>query len=248
MQISVLGCYSPFAPYKGACNGYLLENGKIKIMMDCGNGSFSNLQKFISYTELDCLMITHFHADHYNDLEMLRKAFQLAIQTGKRKNPLIVFAPREAPEFEKLAGYTELFVVIPIEDSLEKDHRFGDMIFRFFPTRHSVPCYGVKVKKGDKKFSYTSDSALSDELIEEVVNSDLLFAEASLLEKDSHKTAHGHMTARQAGTLAEMSGSKRLVLTHLNPTYNLNLLKREAELNYSGEVQLAKMLKTYTLE
>jgi len=26
MRFSVLGCYSPFAPYKGACNGYLLEN------------------------------------------------------------------------------------------------------------------------------------------------------------------------------------------------------------------------------
>ena len=77
MRFSVLGCYSPFAPYKGACNGYLLENNNIKIMIDCGNGSFSNLQRFIDYKDLDCLIITHFHGDHFNDFEMLRKAFFL---------------------------------------------------------------------------------------------------------------------------------------------------------------------------
>lgn len=247
MQFSVLGCFSPFAPYKGACSGYLLENGNIKIMIDCGNGSFANLQKFISYTELDCLIITHFHADHYNDFEMLRKAFQLAFLQGQRRNPLIVYAPGKDAHFKKISQYQDFLLVIPIEESLGKDIRFGDMVLRFFPVSHTIPCYGVKSKTGSKKISYTSDTNLSSDIAEEIMNSDYLFAEASLLEKDSDKTSHGHMTAKQAGQLAEMAKAKKLVLTHLNPLYNPNILKREAEISFEGQVEIAKMMKTYTL-
>ena len=247
MQFTILGCYSPFAPFKGACNGYLLENKNIKIMIDCGNGSFANLQKFIKYPDLDCLIITHFHADHFNDLEMLRKAFQLSFENGERKDPLIVFAPKEDEHFQKLASYSNLFVVIPIEDSLEKDQRFGDMVLRFFKTDHPISCYGVKARKGQKKISYTSDIAFSLSLVQEFLDSDFLFVEASLLEKDSDKTIHGHMTAKQAGSLADLARAKTLVLTHLNPLYNINLLKREAELNYDGKIEIAKMLKTYNI-
>lgn len=247
MRFSVLGCYSPFAPYKGACNGYLLENNNIKIMIDCGNGSFSNLQRFIDYKDLDCLIITHFHGDHFNDFEMLRKAFFLAKESGERRNPLIVFAPKEDPAFEKIAAYTELFALIPIEESLERDHRFGDMVLRFFKTKHTTPCYGIKAKKGNKKISYTSDTGFTRLLAEEIIDSDYLFAEASLLEKDKNKTIHGHMTAKQAGVLAETAKVKKLVLTHINPTYNVNLLKREAELSFEGEIEIAKMFKTYII-
>lgn len=247
MRFSVLGCYSPFAPYKGACNGYLLENNNIKIMIDIGNGSFANLQKFINYKELDALIITHFHGDHYSDFEMLRKAFSLANDSGERKNPLIVFAPGEDPNFAKIAAYTDLFALIPIEESLEKDQRFGDMVVRFFKTDHTIPCYGVKAKKGRKKISYTSDTAFSENVAQEVMNSDYLFAEASLLEKDKERTINGHMTAKEAGQLGEIARVKKLVLTHLNPEYNLNLLKREAEITFEGKVETAVMLKTYNV-
>lgn len=247
MRFSVLGCFSPFAPFKGACNGYLLENNNIKIMIDCGNGSFANLQKYIKFTELDCLIITHFHGDHFNDFEMLRKAFTLAFESGERENPLIVFAPLEDPGYEKIAAYNNIFALIPIEESLEKDQRFGDMVLRFFKTKHTIPCYGIKAKKGDKKISYTSDTAFSHEIAEEIINSDILFAEASLLERDKNKTIHGHMTAKEAGKLAEAGKVKRLVLTHLNPFNNVTLLKREAEITFEGKVETAKMLKTYTV-
>lgn len=245
MRFSVLGCYSPFAPYKGACNGYLLENNNIKIMIDIGNGSFSNLQNFIDYRELDALIITHFHGDHYSDFEMLRKAFSLAFESGERESPLIVFAPGEDPNFEKLKAYSKFLALIPIEESLEKDQRFGDMVLRFFKTDHTIPCYGVKAKKGDKKISYTSDTAFSESVAMEVRNSDYLFAEASLLEKDKNRTVYGHMTAKETGKLGEISGAKKLVLTHLNPDYNLNLLKREAELTFEGKAETAVMMKTY---
>lgn len=247
MRFTILGCYSPFAPYRGASSGYLLESNNIKIMIDCGNGSFANLQKFIEYTDLSCLIISHFHADHFYDIEMLRKAFALAHEAGKRKNPLIVYAPSNNEHYDKLASYPHLFAMIPLEESLEKDHRFGSMAVRFFECRHTIPCYGLKVKENGKKLAYTADTAFSQQIAEEVRKADYLFAEASLLEKDKNKCINGHMTARQAGQLAEIAQAEKLLLTHLNPIYNSKILKREAELEFSGSVEVVKMLKTYNI-
>lgn len=247
MRFTVLGCYSPFATYKGACSGYLLESNNIKIMIDCGNGAFANLQKYIDYTDLSALIISHFHADHFHDLSALRHAFTLAHESGKRTSPLILYAPSANEHYDKLASYPHLFALIPLEEALEKDHRFGQMTIRFFETKHNIVTYGLKARKADKKISYTSDTAFSYEIAEEVRNSDLLIAEASLLERDGNRAKDGHMTAGQAGQLAEISGSKKLLLTHLNPLYNKKILQREAELEFSGPVELVKMLKTYKI-
>ena len=45
MELTVLGSHSPYAPANGACSGYLLNIDGFHIMLDCGNGSFSRLQK-----------------------------------------------------------------------------------------------------------------------------------------------------------------------------------------------------------
>ncbi len=247
MRFTILGCYSPFAPYKGACNGYLLENNNKKIMIDCGNGTFANLQGQINYIELDAVIITHFHSDHFCDFELLRKAFTYAIESGIRSKPLVVFAPKEDESFEKLISYKHIFELRAIEDYLSEGYFEEDMLIEFFKTKHTIPCYGIKAILGDRKISYTSDTGFDNALVEDVFNSDILFAEASLLEKDKNKTIHGHMTAKQAGQLAELSSSKKLILTHLNPIYNLNLLKREAEVTFEGKVETAKMFKTYNI-
>lgn len=247
MRFTILGCYSPFAPYRGACSGYLLESNNIKLMIDCGNGSFANLQKFIDYTDLSCLIISHFHADHFYDIEMLRKAFALAYENGKRNSPLIVYAPSGNEHYEKLSSYPHLFALIPLEESLEKEHRFGQLTIRFFESRHSIACYGLAARKDGKKITYTADTAFCQKVAEEARKSDFLFAEASLLERDKNKTLNGHMTAREAGQLAEFAQAEKLFLTHLNPCYNMKILKREAELEFSGPVEVVKMLKTYTL-
>ena len=55
------------------------------------------------------------------------------------------------------------------------------------------------------------------------------------------------MAAKEAGQLGEIARVKKLVLTHLNPEYNLNLLKREAEITFEGKVETAVMLKTYNV-
>ena len=52
----------------GACSGYLIEEGETSILLDCGNGVFGKLRERIDYIDVDAVVITHVHADHFIDL------------------------------------------------------------------------------------------------------------------------------------------------------------------------------------
>jgi len=248
MQLIVLGCYSPYPPADGACSGYLLQNENLNCMLDCGHGTFAQLQKYINFRELHTLIITHFHPDHYADIHALRQAFLGAFRDGSRKDPLIVYAPSK-PEvhYEELSSWRDVFITIPLEEAMLRENKFGNIGFNFFPTNHPMPCFGVRVNMGKKIFTYTSDTAWASDLIEQCQDSNILLAEASLRETDMSYASKGHLTAKQAGLLAQKSAAKKLILTHLWPEYNLNQLKREAEVSFDGPVELAQMGKVYSI-
>ena len=65
MELTVLGCSGSYgAPAGGACSGYLVRAGSAVLWMDCGNGSFANLQQHAAVEDLTAVVITHAHPDH----------------------------------------------------------------------------------------------------------------------------------------------------------------------------------------
>ena len=69
MELTVLGCSGSYgAPAGGACSGYLVRAGATAIWMDCGNGTFVNLQRHIDPADLTAVVITHAHPDHCVDI------------------------------------------------------------------------------------------------------------------------------------------------------------------------------------
>lgn len=249
MKVTILGCYAPYAPAEGACSGYLFQNENFNLMLDCGHGAFAQLQKHIDFRKLNALVITHFHPDHYADIYAMRHAFSGAIRDKSRKDPLVVYAPSEPLNiFTEINNWRDVFVTIPIEDAMLRVNRFGNVQIDFFPTVHSIPTYGVGIKKGGKKFTYTSDAAWDNNLVQACLRSHTVLAEASLRDVDIAYTKKGHMTAKQAGFLGQQAQVEQLILTHFWPEYNLNQLKREAEVSFDGEVDLAKIGKSFIIE
>ena len=81
MELTVLGCSGSYgAPAGGACSGYLVRAGDATIWMDCGNGTFANLQEHIDPAELSAVVITHGHADHCVDLYGLHVMFRYGLE------------------------------------------------------------------------------------------------------------------------------------------------------------------------
>ncbi|MFZ5942764.1 MAG: MBL fold metallo-hydrolase [Bacillota bacterium] len=248
MKITILGCYAPYAPAGGACSGYLFQMENFNLMVDCGHGAFAQLQNHINFRELHTLVITHFHPDHYADIHAARHAFAGAIRDGSRSDPLIVYAPTEPSHiYQEISQWRDVFITIPLEDAMLRKNKFGRVKVDFFPTEHTLPTFGTRIIDGNKVVVYTSDTAWTTNLADECQGSNILITEASLREADIAHTIKGHMTAQQAGLLAQKSDSGRLLLTHFWPEYNLYQLKREAEVNYEGEVELAQVGASFIL-
>lgn len=79
------------------------------------------------------------------------------------------------------------------------------------------------ITKG-QKIGYVADAAYTPANVEKMINlvksADHLFIESAFLEKDiAHATAKRHLTARQAGEIAGLSGVKRFTLFHFSPRY-----------------------------
>lgn len=92
----------------------------------------------------------------------------------------------------------------------------------------------VLISRGEK-VSYVVDALFSPENLSRIVSlvkgSDLLFCEASFLEKDKEQAdLRYHLTARQAGEIARRAGVEELHVFHFSPRYALRSqeLVREA--------------------
>jgi ribonuclease Z len=103
----------------------------------------------------------------------------------------------------------------------------------------------VQVTQG-LRISYVTDAIYSDEnnrrITELIHGSDLLFIESTFLHEDMDTAAKKHhLTALQAGTLAKISGVKRISLFHYSPKYkgSAERLANEATHAFLGHVQAA---------
>src|SRR3954463_14170066 len=86
MRLTVLGKSPSWQDAGGACSGYLLEEGDTALLIDCGNGVFSKLRMFRDYTELDAVVLSHLHADHFLDLV----PYSYALTYAPRQQPVPV--------------------------------------------------------------------------------------------------------------------------------------------------------------
>ena len=249
MELTILGSHSPYAPANGACIGYLLNVDGFYIMLDCGNGSFSRLQRHIDFVQLDMVILTHLHPDHYSDIYCLRQAVGGAIKAGRRERPVILYLPDEPRALvEEIADWSDIFHIASIQEAMQAENDFNLFHLDFFRTRHEPEAYGVQVSQnGEPMFTYTSDTGWFSELPEKCAHTRLLLAEASLREHELAALGDRHMTAGQAGALAQASAAGALMLTHFFPTHNLHQLQREAEQQFDGKVLLATMGKTYPI-
>ena len=94
----------------------------------------------------------------------------------------------------------------------------------------------VKVKdatylqKG-KKFVYIIDSSYSEDLVKFAKDADLLLCESTFTDDmRSEANEFGHMTAKQAATIAKKAKVKQLMITHFSPRYkDVEVLLKEAK-------------------
>jgi ribonuclease Z len=121
----------------------LLRRAGDRVLIDCGEGTQRQLLRSVGLVELDCVFITHFHADHWLGLPGMLKSLALR----ERERPLAVYGPpglAELMDAMRRAVYGRLtfeLSVLELEPA-QPVRRDGYMIAPV-PVQHgSRPAYG----------------------------------------------------------------------------------------------------------
>jgi ribonuclease BN (tRNA processing enzyme) len=244
MEITLLGISGGYPAPGGATSGYLIRSNEKQILLDCGSGVLSRLFRHASLDKLDAIILTHYHADHFSDISVLKYAMAMNRSNGLELPNLPIYGPA-TPEVLAASIWDDPGFSYHRIDEITKLDLFG-LSFSFVRTYHPVECFAVRVDKGSKSFAYTSDSVFGRELVRICENVDLAIMDCGCLEKD-RSSGMLHMTPADCNRLLIESGAKKAILSHLVPYNEISDISDEARSIGDWPYEIAACDKTYIL-
>ena len=243
MKITTIGWWGAYPSANEATSGYLLETENISVLLDCGSGVLTQLQNFISLQNLDAVVLSHYHSDHVADIGCLQYAARILMDLDLRRQPLDIYGHAEDENFAAL-NYLQYSIGHPIVTGANL--KLGPLVFSFCRNIHPDPCYSMRIEKDGRAWVYISDTGYTDVLVEFARDADLLLCESSLYDEYRGRIP-GHMTAGEAGHIANAAGVRHLVLTHLPHFGNHSRLLEQAGKQFGGAIELAETGKSWQL-
>ncbi len=227
-SLRILGNASAAPPANGACSAYLVEARDTKVLLDCGPGSLARIRAATDVSELDAIVISHMHTDHFLDL----LAMNVALRT-QEAGRAVGGAPWRVPLYLPPGGLETLeacFAGLATNvsgttaarwrdsfDAREYDPAetlvAGPVSVTFVgPTKHSQLDYGMRLECGGRVLGYTGDTAFCEAAIEVGRGADLFLAECTLM--DAGRASDTHTCAAELATMARAARPGRLLATH----------------------------------
>ena len=245
IRLRVIGS-SPSVQRPGrACSCYLLRTRDSAVLFDMGSGALGNLHAAIDYPQLDAVVITHMHADHFLDIIPLRYGLKYGPLLRDGRMPLYLppggeamlrtfcsaFAPEGPSDFlDEVFNVKEYDPGAPLE--------VNDLRLTFRQTRHYIDTYAIRAEHGAASVVYSGDTAPCDAVVDHAANCSLFLCEATL-GLGREEGLRGHTSAEEAGEMAHRAGVHRLVLTHYGTTYAPDELEEAAQMAFEGRVSVA---------
>lgn len=238
MRVTVLGCSGSYPGAGGACSGYLVDDGATRLWLDAGSGTLANLQRHTPLAEIDAVVLSHEHPDHWTDLEGFHNVLRFVL--FRRGFPVY------APAGLKHHVYDDMTPWVAWNDVADGDAvKVGSLGLTFSRTDHGPETLAVRIDAEDVSLGYTADTGPGWSISALGPGLDAVFSEATvplILEGRMQ-----HLSARQAGASAREAGAGRLVLTHLWPTLNPEESKAEGSEAFGTEVDVATVDRVFSL-
>jgi ribonuclease BN (tRNA processing enzyme) len=235
MQLRFVGCGDALGSGGRFNTCFHVTGERVNFLIDCGASSLPALKRLgIARDEIDLILITHFHGDHFGGLPFLL----LDAQFTRRVRPLVIAGPQGIETklanlmealFEHSSKTKQRFDLSVVALEPEQSRTFGEVKVTPYPVVHGEsggPFLAYRIKVEGRVITYSADTEWTDTLIPAARGADLFIAEAYYYDKIvknhlSLKTLEAH--------LAEIN-AKRLVLTHMSE----DMLARLDELPYTA--------------
>jgi ribonuclease BN (tRNA processing enzyme) len=257
MKLTVLGKSPSWQDAGGACSGYLIEDGDTAVLVDCGNGVFAKLREHIDYVDVDAVVLSHLHADHFLDLV----PYSYALTYAPRQQPVPVdrwpgTENPARPELHAPPGARETFRRVVgawgnddlIENAFDlKEYdpageiSIGPITIRFQPVPHYTETFAMRIgsQNGSGHIVYGADCSPTDALVGFAGDADLILVEATL-PRPERTGIRGHLTPEEAGQHAHAAGAKRLLLVHISDELDSDWARETAQAAFPGPVEVAR--------
>ena len=221
MELTILGMNGPFPAPGGATSGYLVTSGETKLVMDLGTGSLARLTGLTAPETLHALIFSHWHFDHCSDVLPLLYRLQSCAD-----HPLNVYGPVD--EQSPIRKILSADGAVCLHD-IQPGDRFmiGGVQVDVFDARHPVPAVMLRLTAENRTLCYTGDTNRVDWLVDFARDADLLLADG-LFPEAAWADGKPHLSARMTAEVAAAAGARKLIVTHLNPNIDADMLLTEA--------------------
>lgn len=236
MELTVIGYWGGYPAADGATSAYLLEKDNFSLLIDVGSGALSKLQKYTAVTELDAVILSHYHHDHVADIGVLQYARLVNYYTAGVSDVLPIYGHTEDEAgFNRLThDYTKGIAYDP-----NATLKVGPFTITFLKTLHPVPCFGMRITDGEHVIVYTADTSYQETWLEFAKGADLLVTDCNFYAEQDGSGA-GHMTSKEGGQIASKANVGELLLSHLPQYGDHEQLIQEAASEFKGSIHLAK--------
>ncbi|MET0677835.1 MAG: MBL fold metallo-hydrolase [Bradyrhizobium sp.] len=234
MQLRFVGCGDAFGSGGRYTTCFHVTGRTSNFLIDCGASSLPALKRLeIPRDEIDLILITHFHGDHYGGLPF----FILDAQTSNRTRPLVIAGPQGMQTrltqvmealFENSSKTKQRFELSVIELSPGETTSFGEIKVTPYPVVHGDsggPFLAYRIEAESRVLTYSADTQWTEMLIPAAQGADLFVCECYTFDKP----VKNHLNLKTLEPRLAEINAKRVVLTHMSE----DMLRRLDEVTHT---------------
>jgi len=244
LTVTILGCSGSFAAAGGACSGYLVRSVGATVWLDAGPGTLGQLQRHTSLEELDAIVLSHAHPDHWLEIPVLANALGWYVE----RPTLPVYANRAVFDTADLItgevcdSGRQVFEWCEVNDGGATS--IGDQQWSFSSTDHYIPTLASRTEAAGRALAYTADTGPAWSLSAFEGDITTALCESTFHERAGHPGVQ-HLSASEAAAMAATVNAEQLLLTHLAPGEDPALHHDAATAVFDGKIAVVEPGATY---
>src|SRR3981189_1953419 len=221
MQVQFIGCGDALGSGGRFNTCFHFTGERVNFLIDCGASALPALKRLgIARDDIDLILITHFHGDHFGGLPFLL----LDAQFTRRTRPLVIAGPQGIEAklaqlmdtlFENSSKTKQRFEFSVVELRPLETRSFGATRVTPLPVVHGEsggPFLAYRIEAEGRVIAYSADTEWTETLIPTAENADLFIAEAYYYDK----IVKNHLSLKTLEAHLPEINARRLILTHMS--------------------------------